>query len=86
GTWVSPAFGVLAIAVSVAWRAISLMFVVGVIGGGVDADMVHAENKSDEKMTINISMCDLFIEIPLLVGIQPPLYLIYCAWNQINKD
>jgi hypothetical protein len=62
------------------------MFGLGVIGGGVDADIVHAENKSDEKVTINISMCDFFIEISLLVGIQPPLCLIYCAWNQINKD
>ena len=36
GTWVSPALGVLAMAVSVAWRAISLRFVVGVTGGGVE--------------------------------------------------
>jgi hypothetical protein len=58
---VSPVLGVFAIAVSVAWRAISLKFVVGVIGGGVDADIVHAENMSDEMMMIEISMCDFFI-------------------------
>jgi hypothetical protein len=61
GTWVSPDMGVLAMAVSVAWRAISLRFVVGVMGGGVDADIVHAENMSDAMIARTISMCDFFI-------------------------
>ena len=61
GIWVSPAFGVFAIAVSVAWRAISLKFVVGVTGGGVDADIVQAENKSAEIMTIRTIRLVFFI-------------------------
>jgi hypothetical protein len=41
----------------------------------VDADIVHAENKSDDMMTIKISMRDFFIEIPLLVGLIPHFIL-----------
>ena len=41
----------------------------------MDADKVHAENKSDEIMTIKISMRDFFIEIPLLVGFIPHFIL-----------
>jgi len=61
GACVSPAFGVLATAVSVAWRAISLKFVVGVTGGGVDADIVQAENKSAEIITIRTIRLVFFI-------------------------
>jgi hypothetical protein len=55
------------------------------MGGGVDADIVHAENKSDEMMTIKISMRDFFIEMSLLVGAHSPFYLIFYARNQSNN-
>jgi hypothetical protein len=69
GAWVSPAFGVLAIAVSVAWRAISLKFVVGVTGGGVEADMVQAENTSEAIMALRTIRLVFFIELFLLVRV-----------------
>jgi hypothetical protein len=59
-------------AVSVAWRAISLRFVVGVTGGGVDADIVHAENMSDAIIAISMIRLVFFIELSLLAGVLSP--------------